>query len=120
MFIVIIITLIILFCMRKKYPDYFFVTDGASKNMYLKMHADGMHHEKLAQFERLENEFLKLVYTSQTTGIPYIIQTSLLSNKIKETFPSYDFSYHTIYLKKSSTVSQPWPLPRGSPYPNHS
>jgi hypothetical protein len=34
------------------------------------------------------------------TGMPYIVQASLLSNKIKETFPKYDFSYHTIHLKQ--------------------
>jgi hypothetical protein len=34
------------------------------------------------------------------TGMPYIVQASLISNKIKETFPKYDFSYHTIHLKQ--------------------
>lgn len=29
-----------------------------------------------------------------------IIQASLLSNKIKDAFPKYDFSHHVIHLKQ--------------------
>jgi hypothetical protein len=78
----------------------FHVSDGASKTMYLQMHKDGLGRDALKMFVQLEDRLLGIERTSVCTGMPYIVQASLISNKIKETFPKYDFSYHTIHLKQ--------------------
>ena len=78
----------------------FHVSDGASKGMYIRMHKDGVGGEVLKRFVQMEDSLLGIERTSVCTGMPYIVQASLLSNKIKETFPKYDFSYHTIHLKQ--------------------
>jgi hypothetical protein len=78
----------------------FYVSDGASKKVYLQMHKDGLGRDALKMFVQLEDRLLGIERTSVCTGMPYIVQASLISNKIKETFPKYDFSYHTIHLKQ--------------------
>jgi len=79
---------------------YFYMSDGASKKMYLKMHADGMGKEGLKKFVELEDRFLTSEKISVCSGLSYIVQATMLSNKIKETFPKYNFTYHTIHLKQ--------------------
>jgi len=37
---------------------------------------------------------------SVCSGIPLTIQAGVLSNKIKDMFPKYDFSHHVIHLKQ--------------------
>ena len=103
--LVALIVLAIMFDTPKKSNEvegskYFYVSGGASKDMYLKMHADGMERDMLKKFVQLEDQFLQIENTSVCTQLPYIVQASLISNKIKETFPKYDFSYHTIHLKQ--------------------
>ena len=78
----------------------FYVSEGASKKMYLQMHKDGLGRDALKMFVQLEDQFLGIERTSVCTGMPYILQAGLISNKIKETFSKYDFSYHTIHLKQ--------------------
>jgi len=85
----------------------FYVSDGASKDMYLKMHKDGIGGEALKKFVQLEDRLLGIERTSVCTGMPYIVEASLISNKIKETFPKYDFSYHTIHLKQIAEPNKP-------------
>jgi len=73
----------------------FYKSGGASKGVYLEMHADGVSHETLKKFVQLEDQFLGI-------EVPDLVTAIGLSNKIKETFPKYDFSYHTGHLKKIS------------------
>ena len=84
----------------------FSVSDGASKKVYLQMHKDGLGRDALKMFVQLEDQFLGIERTSVCSGIPYIVQASLLSNKIKETFPKYDFSYHAEHLKQIAEPSK--------------
>ena len=72
---------------------YFYMTEGASKETYLEMHANGESQERLKTFVQMEDQFI---------GSPHIVQATITSNKIKETFPQYDFSYHTTQLKRIS------------------
>jgi hypothetical protein len=72
---------------------YFYMTEGASKETYLEMHANGESQESLKTFVQMEDQFI---------GSPHIVQATITSNKIKETFPKYDFSYHTTQLKRIS------------------
>jgi hypothetical protein len=76
------------------------MSDGASKDTYLMMHADGMNREMLKKFVSMEDRLLEIEKDSVCSGTPYIVEASLLSNKIKDLFSSYDFSYHTIHLKQ--------------------
>jgi len=103
--LVALIVLALMFDRRKRSEEvegskYFYVSDGASKSMYLKMHEDGLGRDVLKMFVQLEDQFLGIERTSVCTGMPYILQAGLISNKIKETFSKYDFSYHTIHLKQ--------------------
>jgi len=77
----------------------FYVSEGASKKMYLQMHKDGLGREALKMFVQLEDQFLGIERTSVCTGMPYIVQAILISNKLKK-HSQYDFSYHTIHLKQ--------------------
>lgn len=79
---------------------YFHVSDGASRNMYLNMHRDGMSRDKLKRFVQLEDRLLHLEKLSVCSGLSHIVQATIISNKIKESFPKYTFSYHTIHLKQ--------------------
>ena len=103
--LVALIVLALMFDTRKKSTEvegskYFYISDGASKDMYLRMHADGMNREMLKKFVSMEDRFLELEKSSVCTGIPDIVQASIISNKMKEIFTKYDFSYHTIHLKQ--------------------
>ena len=103
--LVALIVLALMFDTRNKSTEvdgskHFYISDGASKDMYLMMHADGMNREMLKKFVSMEDRFLEMEKNSVCTGIPDIVKSSLLSNKIKELFPKYDFSYHTIHLKQ--------------------
>jgi hypothetical protein len=80
--------------------NYFHVSDGASRNVYIKMHKDGASREQLKKYVDLEDRFLRLEKLSICSGLSYIVQATILSNKIKESFPKYNFSYHTIHLKQ--------------------
>jgi len=74
--------------------------EGASKDMYTRMRKDGMSQDGLKKFVQMDAAFLKLEHQSVRSGIPYIGDAIILSNLIKQTFPKYDFSYHTIHLKQ--------------------
>ena len=56
----------------------FYMTEGASKETYLEMHANGETQERLKTFVQMEDQFI---------GSPHIVQATITSNKIKETFP---------------------------------
>ena len=79
---------------------YFYISEGVSKNIYLQMRKDGMTEDTLNKFLHMEDRFLQYEQKSVCSGISHITIASLLSNKIKETFPDYTFSYHTIHLKQ--------------------
>ena len=79
---------------------YFYMSNGASKDMYLRMHADGMHRDMLKRFVHLEDRLLEIEKMSVCSGIPKIVEATLISNKIKDIFPKYNFAYHTIHLKQ--------------------
>lgn len=81
---------------------FFYLSDGDSKAMYLKMHADNIGDNALKRFVEMEDDFLFLEQKSVCMGIPHIVQASKISNKIKDAFPSYDFSYHTFHLKQTA------------------
>lgn len=106
MIVPIILILLVLAIMREKRTKSeevegsknFYMSQGASKDIYLQMHTDEMSQDDLRKFVKMEDQFLEL----ERSGHPHIVTATCLSNKIKETFPKYDFSYHTTHLKKIS------------------
>jgi len=79
---------------------YFYLSNGASRDVYLKMHEDNIGDNALKRFVHMEDDFLQLEEKSVCSGIPLIVQASIISNKIKDAFPHYNFSYHTKHLKQ--------------------
>lgn len=103
--LVALIVLALMFDTRKKSEEvegskHFYVSNGASKDTYLEMHRNNVGDDALKRFVQMEDTFLQLEQKSVCTGIPFIVQASVLSNKIKDAFPKYDFSYHTTHLKQ--------------------
>jgi len=78
----------------------FHLSGGASKQMYLLMHREGMSQENLKKFVQLEDRFLQIERNSVCSGMPHIVEATTLSNLIKDLFPKYNFTYHTIHLKQ--------------------
>ena len=80
--------------------EFFYISNGISKDTYVLMHKYGMTKEELDKFVYMEHRFLQYEKDSVCLGIPQIVPATVLSNKIKEAFPKYNFSYHTIHLKQ--------------------
>ena len=80
--------------------ENFSMSNGLSKDNYILMHKDGMSKEDLEKFVYMEDRFLQYEKDSVCSGVSLIVPATQLSNKIKETFPKYSFSYHTIHLKQ--------------------
>lgn len=78
----------------------FHLSGGASKQMYLHMHRNGMSQENLKKFVQLEDRLLQIERNSVCSGMSHIIEATVISNLIKELFPMYNFAYHTIHLKQ--------------------
>jgi hypothetical protein len=103
-----ILTLIVLFMLyeKRKVTDEidkstnFHLSNGMSKDTYTLMHTDGLSNEDLKKFVEMEDQFLECEKSAVSTGVTDIVKATILSNKIKETFPKYNFSYHTIHLKQ--------------------
>lgn len=109
--VLVIIILALIYDKRSKSTEVggsknLYLSNGASKDMYTRMHQIGMNQDGLKRFVQLEDAFLSLEHKSIVTGIPYIGDAILLSNLIKQTFPKYDFSYHTIHLKQIAEPSK--------------
>ena len=78
----------------------FHLSGGASKQMYLLMHRNGMKQEDLKKFVQLEDRFLQIERNSVCSGIPNYVEGAVISNLIKDMFPHYNFAYHTTHLKQ--------------------
>jgi hypothetical protein len=106
MIFLIILVVLLLVMERNHHSDeignskYFHLSDGKSKETYLIMRNNGVSDEGLKKFIEMEDKFLELEYVSVRSGITRIVHASLLSNKIKDSFPTYNFNYHTIHLKQ--------------------
>lgn len=79
---------------------FFHLSDGESAKVYHMMRKDGVSAQRLKDFVDMENQLLGLEKHAVCTGVPYSRQGNAISNKIKESFPKYNFKYHTIHLKQ--------------------
>ena len=100
-----ILALVLMFDTRNKSEEikgskYFHLSHGASREMYLRMRSDGMNEDGLKKFVLMEDRLLQIEKMSVCSGIPHIVEATTLSNMIKDVFPRYNFSYHTIHLKQ--------------------
>jgi hypothetical protein len=106
LYLVIAIVLLFFLFEKRKISDevdiseFFYISNGISKDTYVLMHKDGMTKEELDKFVYMEDRFLQYEKDSVCLGITQIVPATVLSNKIKEAFPKYNFSYHTIHLKQ--------------------
>jgi len=78
----------------------FHLSGGASKQMYLLMHKNGVSQENLKKFVQLEDRFLQIERNSVCSGISNYVEGAVISNLIKDMFPQYNFAYHTTHLKQ--------------------
>jgi len=96
-----IVALCFLFEKRKaNQSKFFYVSNGMSRDVYTVMHKDGMSREDLDTFVKMEDRFLEYEVMSVSMGITHIVQATFWSNKIKDRFPKYNFSHHTLHLKQ--------------------
>ena len=79
---------------------HFYISNGLSKDVFILMHKDGSSKEDLETFVQMEDRFLEYEKDSVHTESSHIVPATILSNKIKERFPKYNFSYHSIHLKQ--------------------
>jgi hypothetical protein len=79
---------------------------GGSSNFYLSGGMSQKNYDKIESMEDkrkfmyLEEEFLELEKQAVANGVVLTKQATFLSNKIKETFPYLNFSYHGLHLKQ--------------------
>jgi hypothetical protein len=74
----------------------FYMSGGMSKEIYNKINDSKMKRT----FLYLEDSLLEIEKLAIQNGIVMTKEATLLSNKIKELFPQYNFSYHGIHLKQ--------------------
>lgn len=107
MLYLVLITIVLFFIFEKRKVSeevsgskHFYISNGLSKDTYTLMHKDGSSKEDLDAFVNMEDRFLEYEKDSVFTGSSHIVPATVLSNKIKERFPNYNFSYHSIHLKQ--------------------
>jgi len=106
LYIILSIIVIYLLLEKRKTSDevdiskFFYISNGLSKDIYVLMNKDGLSKEELDKFVTMEDRFLEYERDAVCIGSSQIVPATTLSNKIKETFPKYNFSHHTIHLKQ--------------------
>jgi len=84
----------------------FHLSDGKSKEIYIKMINDGVDQNARKKFIQLEDRLLQVEKNAVCSGIPQYVEATSLSTIIKDMFPKYDFSYHTFHIKQSAEPSK--------------
>ena len=83
-------------------PKYFYVSNGESNKMFEKMKNNGVTDESLKYFVMKEDKLLELEVKSICSQVSRKLDAFSISDKIKNHFLGYDFSYHTKHLKQIS------------------
>jgi hypothetical protein len=78
------------------------VSAGRSLELFKELQKQGVSDETLMKFATMEDQFLAYEKDAVCRGIDRTQQSIQLSQQIKESFPSYDFSYHEIHIKQIS------------------
>mgnify|MGYP000250329849 FL=1 len=85
---------------------YFYISKGKSKGIFEKMKDDNISHESIKNFVILEDELMELEKKAVCSGISRKFDAFAISNKIKNRFRKYDFSYHAEHLKQIAEPSK--------------
>ena len=83
-------------------PKYFYVSNGESNKMFEKMKNNGVTDESLKYFVMKEDKLLELEVKSVCSQVSRKLDAFSVSDKIKNQFLGYDFSYHAKHLKQIS------------------
>ncbi len=83
---------------------FFHISDGASKKMFENMIKDGIPPESIKLFIIMEDEFLRLEHLAVCNSLSLRNEGYTLSDKIKDTFTQYQFSYHISHLNKCQNL----------------
>jgi len=81
-------------------PKYFYVSNGESNKMFEKMKNNGVTDEYLKYFVMKEDKLLELEVKSVCSQVSRKLDAFSVSDKIKNQFLGYDFSYHAKHLKQ--------------------
>jgi len=81
-------------------PKYFYVSNGESNKMFEKMKNNGVTDESLKYFVMKEDKLLELEVKSVCSQVSRKLDAFSVSDKIKNQFLGYDFSYHAKHLKQ--------------------
>jgi len=81
---------------------HFYMSHGMSKGMYKRMEDSGVTSESLKSFVHMEDRMLELERVAVCSGIPRNLEVTALSQQIKDRFPAFDFTYHTIHIKQAN------------------
>ena len=81
---------------------FFYISDGASEKIVEKMKIDHLPVELIHQFIVMEDAFLELEQLAVCNLISMRNKGFNFSDKIKESYPDYDFSYHITHIKQMS------------------
>jgi hypothetical protein len=81
---------------------YFYMSHGMSKGMYKRMEDSGVTSESLKSFVHMENRMLEVEHLAVCSGIPRSLEVTALSQQIKDRFPAFDFTYHSLHIKQAS------------------
>lgn len=80
----------------------FYMSGGKSKEIYERMIQDGIDKDTRKKFVQLEDRLFQVERNAFCSKIPQYIEATALSTMIKDMFPKYDFSYHTIHIKQAA------------------
>lgn len=79
---------------------FFAISGGHSLDIFNSMKEAGYSDETILKFLTMEDKFLSLEKELVCNGSNRQLEAIDLSQQIIETFPSYDFSYHTQHIKQ--------------------
>lgn len=73
-----------------------------STQAYEELKKAGVGKESLLEFLMMEDRLLELEKISVCQGISTNREITKVSQQIKNRFPGFDFSYHTLYIKQAA------------------
>lgn len=82
----------------------FKISGGKSLDTFNMLKSNSASEQTLTKFATMEDRFLEYEKRAVCRGQPQVLpQAIAMSQQIKETFPAYDFSYHSQHLKQISS-----------------
>lgn len=73
-----------------------------------RMSRDGLPIPRIRQYVQLEKLLHEIECQSHRTGVSHLGQALIVSNKIKDGFPEYNWACHTDILKRIAEPNKSW------------